>query len=476
MAQDTTITLTIGEADSPPTFLFDVWHDDHLLVTNHTLSAADSRAVRDVSQRYNALFEQRGRPKLTADNLQALGSTLFDLWLAPVWDRVQAAIRSGSSRSLVVASDCPTILNLPWELLRLPDGTVLGFDTKYGIRRLPRRDRLDPFAGVLPPRPLRILFMACAPEDQAPLDYEREEKVVLEAVARAGPNVVFDSCDLGTFEELRDRIIEFQPQIVHLTGHGTIKDGQGHFAFEDEEGKTDLRSSEEIRQDLFAGSGVQCAFISGCQTGKAPPVAAIGGICQGLVSEEVPLAMGWAASIADDVAIQFTETLYRTLALGQMVNQALTQARRSIKRVCEERGDPSWTLPVLYAATTQRLVHDTDMAHPAIVPRRTSMVQQALPGMTEGYTDYFVGRRREIQKLLPALREGRIRVLLLTGLGGAGKSTLATRLARKLQTDGFIPIPSSQDAPLSAARLLELCRPILLRANLREEHATLGDA
>ena len=72
--------------------------------------------------------------------------------------------------------------------------------------------------------------------------------------------------------------------------------------------------------------------------------------------------------------------------------------------------------------------------------------------MTEGYAKQFIGRRRELQELLPVLR------------------VLATRIARKLETDGFIPIPvpSSKDNPLSAARLMQLCTDASLAAGLRQ--------
>jgi tetratricopeptide (TPR) repeat protein len=480
MATEQIITLSITEtaAPAPPTFLCDVWLDDSLLLSNQELSRADAQNTRDLAHQFNALFEQHRQPQQAADNLAALGTYLFHTWLAAAWPTISAGLSSGAHRTLVIASDSAAILNLPWELLRLPDSDALGFDAKYGIRRLPHAGRLQPAAGTPPPRPLRILFMACSPEGVAVLDYEREEAAVLQAIARVGPNVVFDSCDLGTFDELQERIVEFEPQIVHLTGHGVVlDDGLGYFAFEDERGKTDLRSSEEIRRELFAGSSVQCAFISGCQSGKAPPVAAIGGICQGLVSEEVPLAIGWAASIADNLATQFAETLYRMLSRGDTMNQALTKARLSIREICEERGDPSWVLPVLYAATAQQQVFDRH-APPAALPERRSIVQQPLAGMAEGYTRHFVGRRRELQRLLPALREGSIQAVLLTGLGGAGKSTLATHLARKLEVDGYrlIPIPSSNDAPLSAARLLEHCGDAFLAAGLRDAHATVRDA
>jgi tetratricopeptide (TPR) repeat protein len=77
--------------------------------------------------------------------------------------------------------------------------------------------------------------------------------------------------------------------------------------------------------------------------------------------------------------------------------------------------------------------------------------------MKEGYAEHFVGRRREQQRLLPALRSGDLQIVIITGMGGSGKSTLATRLARRLETSGFIPIPvpSSKEIPLNSARLLQ---------------------
>lgn len=504
--QARSITLCIRETEGPDSgFLFHILLDGEVDSSNQSLSTAESKAVLEFSHRYSALFEQHNQqPRIAAENLSALGEELFAIWLERYWREIMLKVPVGLRRQLVIASGVPDVLNLPWELLRPPGSDFLAFDPKFGIRRLPwANQELSAFAGPLPPRPLRILFMACAPQDQPELDYEREENSLLRAIANAGPNVAFDSGDLGTFEELRQRINEFQPQVVHLTGHGILgrkcpncgllnePQGRvcqnkecalelkgtvlGYFAFEDADGGTDLRSSTEIRQELFAGSSVQCAFVSGCQTGKAPPVAALGGICQGLVSDEVPLAIGWAASIADDVAIKFAKTLYNTLASGQSVDRALIQSRQAVRKICEERSDPSWTLPVLYAATAQGLVFDPDPNRPPERPMRPSVVQQPLPGMTEGYAEDFVNRRRELQRVLPALREGRIQILLITGLGGTGKSTLATRLARKLESDGFtpIPVPSSSKNPLSAARLLQACRDLFRQAG--RQHLARGE-
>jgi hypothetical protein len=374
--QECTIALSVQE--SAQQFRFHIQIDDSVLASNRTLSSQDSQRVREISLRYSEMFERRTAAYLSTEHLMALGTDLFELWLSPVWDKLLKALTKGIPRTLLIASDVPEILNLPWELLRPTGRDFLGFDPQFAIRRYPWSHLPIPrYAGALPGRPLRILFVACSPQDEAELDYEREERALLQAIGKAGPDVELDTGDLGTFEELQGRIADFEPQIVHLTGHATLGrmcpgcrklsvgdatrcprqscdfslDGiptLGYFAFEDEGGNADPRSSIEIRQQLFAGTSVQCAFISSCQAGKAPPVAALGGLCQGIVGEEVPFSIGWAASIADTIATQFAESFYRFVAVGQSIDLALVRARQAIRQQCENAADhpgrcPSYT-------------------------------------------------------------------------------------------------------------------------------------
>ena len=454
MGQDPTIILAIKEVGARPnsTYLFHIQLGGDVITSYQSLSLPDSQAVREISRSFGALFEPGCRPEMDADAQRALGKQLFDHWLAPSWEKITAAVPIGALRFLVVASDIPEILNLPWELLLPPEGDFLGINPLFRIRRFPSTTRqMAPFMGELRPGPLRLLFMACSPTNLATLDYEKEEEALFRAIY--GQDVAFDSCDLGTFEELKEKVSEFKPHIVHLTGHGAVQDGQGRFAFEKEDGTADLVPAEELRRFL-SGSGVQCVFVSGCQSSKAP-LRALSGICQSLVGAEVPLAVGWAASIADSLATNFSRTFYKTLKDGQPVDRALLLARQEAWKGCEKQGDPSWTLPVLYSATSQSQIFDP--SKPPEVLTRQNMVLDALPGMKEGYAEHFVGRRCEQQRLLPALRSGDLQIVIITGLGGSGKSTLATRLARRLETSGFtpIPVPSSKENPLNSARLLQ---------------------
>ena len=138
-----TITLSIKEAGAPPnpTYLFRISLDGHPILTNQSLSPQDSEKLRQISRRYSSLFEQSCRPEMEAGAEAALGARLFALFLASSWEKICSAVPSGRTRFLVIASDAPEILNLPWELLRPPGGEFLGLDARYVIRCLPGSDK-----------------------------------------------------------------------------------------------------------------------------------------------------------------------------------------------------------------------------------------------------------------------------------------------------------------------------------------------
>jgi len=176
--------------------------------------------------------------------LAEIGEHLFETWLADDWDAVQNALTPPGRSRVVVASDVSAVLNLPWSLLRLPGwDEPLGLDPNSSIRLHPAADRLAEGDGERRPGLLRVLYSACAPRDAGNLGYEKEEYQLLQTLTQPAADVDHFGCDLGRFDELQGRVREYNPHVVHLTGHGIVQDGKGHFAFEDEEGYTDLRST-----------------------------------------------------------------------------------------------------------------------------------------------------------------------------------------------------------------------------------------
>lgn len=108
MNRESTITLSIREIGTAAqrTFMFNILLDGKVIVSNQNLSPAESQAVRDFSRRYSILFEQRTRqPRITSDNLKALGTELFKLRLAQSWSKITKNVPVGTLRSLVIASD-----------------------------------------------------------------------------------------------------------------------------------------------------------------------------------------------------------------------------------------------------------------------------------------------------------------------------------------------------------------------------------
>ena len=92
----------------------------------------------------------------------------------------------------------------------------------------------------------------------------------------------------------------------------------------------------------------------------------------------------------------------------------------------------------------------------------------------KGLKDGFIGRRREQQQLIPALRDGEVTFAVLIGIGGAGKSTLATRAVNKLQTAGFTCYAvkvRAADTPARAGQsfLIEKLLPILAEPFMHSE-------
>jgi len=252
-----------------------------------------------------------------------------------------------------------------------------------------------------------------------------------------GLDVAFEVCDAGTFQELRERAAAFRPHLVCLVGQAVVKDRKGLFSFQGPGARSDLRSGEEVAAAL-AESGAQCLLLGGCQ--RENP-SAVHLFCQEAAGG-LPLTIAWSSSVGG------ARELFGSLCRGETMDEALGKARGEL---WQEKIRP---MPILYSTSDQASIFDFQKRSlPPGVPRE----QLPLAGFSEGYAKSFADRRDDLQRLSQALREGACRTVVLTGPEGAGKTTLATRLAAELLAEGrpLIKVYSSENNPPSAARLLE---------------------
>ena len=412
-----------------------------------------AQAVMELGEQFLALFEGPGLPLTDARQLQAWGWRLHESWFQPVWEAVRPRFNAGP-HDLLISSKDPRILNLPWELVELAPSLPVGCDAAWSLRRT-SLERLAPSGGALRPGPLRILFLAAAPVDQPHLDRDREEDALQRATASLQGDVVVHFAETGGLPELAESVARFRPHVVHLCGHGRVDlEGRGVFAFEDERGRADGRDAASLAADVFRGSPVRCVFLNGCETSQA----AVAGLCQALVEAGVPLALGWSANVADERAFEFTKEFYQRLVRGEPVAAAMAHARNAIRHrgrqvsARTQTQDATFALPQAYCSVPGGEVFDRSAPPESYAGPRTEYFY--LPDGIKGLRAGFIGRRRQIQQLLPGLREGEITFAVITGIGGAGKSTLATRAVNRLHGNGFAcaSVRTPKAAPAEAAR------------------------
>ena len=153
----------------------------------------------------------------------------------------------------------------------------------------------------------------------------------------------------------------------------------------------------------------------------------------------------------DDRATHFTAEFYRRLVRNEPTPAAAAHARETIRRMGmvgqgeAQFQDATFALPRLYG-TESAALFDPSAREIYAGPRTVyALLGDGIKGLHSGY----VGRRREVQRLVPALRQGETTFAVITGIGGTGKSTLATRAANRLQAVGYGVIPVQVKARLT---------------------------
>ncbi len=449
------ITIFVSEAGTPSarTLAYRISVEE-AVVFERILSPIESQEVQEMAGQFMSLFQKSCQAN-AQEYFPILGKGLFHIFLERGWQEFGSKFLSGAT--LVISSPIPEVLQLPWELLCLPDEIVLGLDERFCIFRQPQAAERHPTAvEEIKPGPMRVLFVACDPSN-----YEQEERWMLQATE--GLDMVLEISDTGTWEELKSLAMTFRPHLVHLVGQGRMNGGSARFAMAGEGSRPDPRTGEELALAL-AGSGVQCIILSGCQSEAS---ASLDLLCQKLV-EFLPLAIGWNAP-TDSYRL-----FYSTLIQGKSLNETLSLVRLKTQRSCQEQG-VICALPVLYASVDQPEIFDPQGREK--VTAAIDRELQPLPGLTDGYAKRFVDRRMDLQHLGSALREGTTRTLIITGPDGTGKSALGTKLANKLASFGYsiLPIYSSPRNPITAVRLMEAAISFLAKTGQSEAAQRLRD-
>ena len=361
------------------------------------------------------------------------------------WDLIVIALRVSEG-----------IAHLPWELLHDGESFLIA-----------RANPVVPVRVVQPtsiqqepqPRALRMLFMACAPENQYPmLDYEAEEAAIDSVATKESlPLLLVDepTGNLGELERLLGRHGDRYFDVIHITGHATRSGDNPAFITETLAGDAHLTGTREIK-DALLGTRPRVVFLSGCRTAESGDLGAAPSMAEELARTSALTVIGWGRPISDDAATQATADFYRQLMRGRSPAWALAAAYRRLLKGNQPRwhclrmfvqGDPA-PPPV----TAPENVKDDDAASFDRAKERTpyDLAKVDIGG--------FVGRRRATQELLrrldPRLNSNRLGAIV-HGMGGIGKTTLVSRVLGMLPRDTHYV---SVNTMLTRENLLEAMR------------------
>jgi hypothetical protein len=327
------------------------------------------------------------------------------------------------------------LAHLPWEILH--DGTRFLVETTPAIVPIRWVNQSNSQALIQENKPanraLNVLFMATSPLGVEPvLDYEAEEGQILAATRRTPVNLQVE--ESGCLSELGYLVREYEKNyfdVFHLTGHATTYNHKPYFLTEDEYGnRVDSDTSGII--NALKSSIPPLIFLSGCRTGYASdPVVA--SMAEELLNLGATAVLGWGETVLDRDATAAANPLYGELSQGGTMLDALASTYQTL--IQQKARD--WHKLKLYVANI--------LPGALVTPLRTrGRKQLPKPTISLAFRDdenrfrvvsreNFVGRRRQLQNCLRTLKTDREKVgVLLHGMGGWGKSSIASRLWDRL--------------------------------------------
>ena len=395
---------------------------------------------------------QASEPTPLLDALEEIGSIMGEVFLpGAVGEALTRILTKARSQTIYVEfavdlTECPDLRGLPWEGLRHP-----GVDGPLALHPLVVFYRLA-VASPTPRRvegPLRIVVAIAAPLDGEPkLDYESELRNIVTSVreAKAGGAEV-RIVTFATTAEIKKALDAGDVHVLHISCHGSA----GRLVLEDENGGARFVTARTLIEEAIPpGKMPPVICLSACDTNVTDRSGDLPAVADELVSSGAPAVIGTETSVSDRYATLVFARVYAELAKATEQPDpatALAAARRQVLRACEnsersrDRGEQvlsGWSVVTIQATPSREALFDPTTARPS--RNESSPIAPEvgdLPALSPGS---FVGRRREQLEIPRFLADEGRGGVVLHGIGGIGKTSLANEILRRVgeQRDGVV--------------------------------------
>jgi len=402
--------------------------------------------------------------------LERYGTELFDQVFGGDGDcayefrRVRNAGFDGLRLEVVGSTD---FHRLHWESLRDDGpGTPLG-------ARIPITRRVENVAvgfDIAAQGPtLNVLVMTARPNGARDVGYRTISRPLLAALRQARIPVSVDLVRPGSWRALESHLQAVTSEkgsgwygIVHFDVHGAVTNvdgssggsdyllGESGPAVDDQDAYLFFETSEIGVADpvptskvanLLVEHRVPVAVLNACQSAMQSGESEAS-LAQRLVEAGVPVSVGMAYSVTVSAAELMMPVIYKQIAEGMEILQAVHAGRRELFDVRGRRAYfdqeldlEDWVLPVVFS---QRPVELQPQAQTPDEEQNYYTIQ--VGQVDEPAPEYgFVGRDLDVQAIeRHLLGEGAQNELLVWGMAGAGKSTLLGHLAWWWQATGLV--------------------------------------
>ncbi len=361
-------------------------------------------------------------------------------WLDGTERILQNELESHRGEKIVLAiSTSKRLVHLPWELLHDGQGFLVSkYPAIVPLRWMKTgNERLLTVDNNPQDRALNVVFMASSAKGVKPiLDFEAEEGKILKAT-RGKPlslTVEESGCikELGELMASKDR--EYF-DVIHLSGHATIKERKTYFITETEYGDRQDTSAEDIARELQFNLP-KLLFLSGCRTGYSDGDEILS-MAEKLLENGAKAVLGWGQPVRDNEAADTAAILYEKLSQGFTLSESLAFAYQ--KLLGNQARD--WHCLRLYVrgSIPEALVRRGQKKPLPPVSVVDQFVDPETKYLRVATRETFIGRRRDLQDCLQVLKKPfdnskaiHKAGVFLQGFGGNGKSTLAARLCDRL--------------------------------------------
>ncbi|MEO1431221.1 MAG: CHAT domain-containing protein [Cyanobacteria bacterium J06633_8] len=210
-----------------------------------------------------------------------------------------------------------------------------GIGDNYGPinNKIPDKETHEEIAKVDNSEVTTILIMASNPKNTSKLRLDEEVREIDAGLQRARKRELFDLKQRWAVRvlDVQQALLDFKPQIVHFSGHGSGIDG---LALEDENGNLKLVDTQALAKlfELFSET-IKCVVFNACYSD----------VQASAIAKHIPYVIGMNQAIGDKAAIRFATGFYSALGSGESIEFAYKLGCNTI----QIDGIPEHLTPVL---------------------------------------------------------------------------------------------------------------------------------